>query len=382
MKIDDEILPLSKDLLEALEQCPQSPKYHAEGNVLNHTKLVLRMFQENQDLFYLSEEDKTILYWASMLHDIGKPLVTEWKENRWSAQGHEMAGVHIARNFLLSRPEISHEVRRKILDIVRWHFVPFRFMKQNRPDSDFMKMYFMSDLRLIGVFSVFDFFGRVCIDKEDSVKRIHTFVDEKLPFLESVFGSWQEINHLFHNWNPKQKNVFYSAVDTGRFDFVEKLLKKEYKEESDFVSKVTLIVGLPESGKTQFLNTHFGKITRIDLKDFDLDIAQEQHTHFYIQRRLVEFKYHLKVMVKHYPELIIDGNNTNLEIRKGITEILKGLGCEVEALVLEPFQNYRVLYGLNPISDSEKEYRNFMYPHPFEFHTMRFGVLTPKAGIG
>jgi hypothetical protein len=159
------------------------------------------------------------------------------------------------------------------------------------------------------------------------------------------------------------------------------LLKKEYKEESDFVSKVTLTVGLPGSGKTQFLNTHFSKITRIDLKDFDLDIAQEQHTHFYIQRRLVEFKYHLKVMVKHYPELIIDGNNTNLEIRKGITEILKGLGCEVEALVLEPFQNYRVLYGLNPISDSEKEYRNFMYPHPFEFHTMRFGVLTPKAGI-
>ena len=58
--------------LEALVHTHQRPDYHPEGNVFNHTMLVL-------DLAALTKKDVSdplAFMWSALLHDIGKPAVT------------------------------------------------------------------------------------------------------------------------------------------------------------------------------------------------------------------------------------------------------------------------------------------------------------------
>lgn len=76
-----ERLPI--ELLKQLQDCPQSPKWHSEGSVYNHTILVAQNLPNNLDLQA-----------CALFHDMGKIFKTkvEEKEDRIkiSAIGHEM----------------------------------------------------------------------------------------------------------------------------------------------------------------------------------------------------------------------------------------------------------------------------------------------------
>ncbi|MEM7039885.1 MAG: HD domain-containing protein [Bacteroidota bacterium] len=117
-------LPLPSHLLEQLSQTEQNPRFHAEGSVLAHTEMVLEKFHELKGEFSLSESEQKVLYWASIVHDLGKIPNTVNVAGRWKAPGHERAGVPLARNILLAQPDISTAERHQILDLVRWHGVP------------------------------------------------------------------------------------------------------------------------------------------------------------------------------------------------------------------------------------------------------------------
>ena len=119
-------LPIPSVYLELMRNTQQNPRYHAEGNVLNHTLLVLGEFYDLVASVPLSESDREVLYWAALLHDIGKPAVTYWDGKTWRAAGHEKAGVPLARNILMQQESISARQRNRILDLVRWHHLPLR----------------------------------------------------------------------------------------------------------------------------------------------------------------------------------------------------------------------------------------------------------------
>ena len=78
--------------LETLVTCPQRLDFHPEGNVMNHTLLVV-------DLAALCK-DKTswplAFMWSALLHDIGKPLVTT---PEGKAPGHNESGVKVFNQY-------------------------------------------------------------------------------------------------------------------------------------------------------------------------------------------------------------------------------------------------------------------------------------------
>lgn len=175
----EEKLPIPGDLIARMKATKQNPRYHAEGNVYNHTLLVLEMFRAHAHEFELSKADHEVLFWAAVLHDSGKPEVTRWDHGRWVAKGHEAAGVPIARNILLQHPEVSTEQREKILDLVRWHFVPLRWGLKNKPVEDYRQLAEHTDLRLLGIFGYFDILGRLCEQKQTVlaiVKHFNKFI--------------------------------------------------------------------------------------------------------------------------------------------------------------------------------------------------------------
>src|SRR5690348_14488357 len=75
---------------DALRQTPQDPEWHAEGDVLTHTEMVLH---ECAGIFS-DPTDKELLYLSALFHDIAKPETTRYDEEikHTIAPGHERIG--------------------------------------------------------------------------------------------------------------------------------------------------------------------------------------------------------------------------------------------------------------------------------------------------
>lgn len=114
----------------ALIGVPQNPVYHAEGDVWNHTMMVLdqaavRRARANQPLY---------LMLSALCHDFGKPETTKLIDGRIRAFGHEAAGVPVAETFL-SRLTGEIQLIRYVLSMVQLHMRPGDLYRQNSSEK-------------------------------------------------------------------------------------------------------------------------------------------------------------------------------------------------------------------------------------------------------
>ena len=82
--------------LKALIGVPQNPRYHGEGDVWNHTMLVM-------DYGATLKHSATEPLWfmlSALVHDFGKAVCTQWVKGTWHAYGHELQGLPLVRTFL------------------------------------------------------------------------------------------------------------------------------------------------------------------------------------------------------------------------------------------------------------------------------------------
>ncbi len=67
----------SQPWCRAMSSCIQDAKWHAEGDVWTHTKLVLHELAELDEWKSLAPEDREILAFTGLFHDAAKPITTE-----------------------------------------------------------------------------------------------------------------------------------------------------------------------------------------------------------------------------------------------------------------------------------------------------------------
>jgi len=106
----DRVVQAIPELAE-LSSTPQPVQYHAEGDVANHTRLAVGACGPD------CEPD---LLWASLLHDVGKPLTTKDDGGRITAHGHHAVGAEIAAR-ILQRLQINPERKALIVWAIRHH---------------------------------------------------------------------------------------------------------------------------------------------------------------------------------------------------------------------------------------------------------------------
>lgn len=89
--------------LDNIDGCPQDPVWHPEGDVFVHTCHVVDAMAKLCDEHSISGDDRVVLIFAALLHDVGKPETTVLNdEGRWSSPSHDKVGMPIARKFLES----------------------------------------------------------------------------------------------------------------------------------------------------------------------------------------------------------------------------------------------------------------------------------------
>ena len=96
--------------VRALRGIRQDKKHHGEKDVLEHTKMALKTVPVDAD---------ERVFWAVLLHDIGKSITVEFRHGNWHAHGHAFEGSRMAERLLwrIGRSDLAADVAW----LVRYH---------------------------------------------------------------------------------------------------------------------------------------------------------------------------------------------------------------------------------------------------------------------
>jgi len=159
-------------MLQKLKETEQSPKYHPEGNVWNHTMLVI----DNAAQVKHKTSDARVFMWAALLHDIGKPDTTKKRNGKIISYDHDKVGAELAEKFL---KEFTNEINfiGKVSRLVRWH-MQILFVLKSLPFEDIKKMKEQVDVNELALLGFCDRMGRLGADREKEESNMKLFLQK------------------------------------------------------------------------------------------------------------------------------------------------------------------------------------------------------------
>jgi poly(A) polymerase len=117
-----EILPE----LDKLKGVEQPPRFHPEGDVWQHTLMMLELLPEDGET-----NANLCLAWGTLLHDVGKAVTRNEDENGVHFYGHVQRGEEIADD-IMQRLKFSRAQRETVLSLIHYHMV-FMNVQKMRP---------------------------------------------------------------------------------------------------------------------------------------------------------------------------------------------------------------------------------------------------------
>lgn len=152
------------NMITKLEKIEQNPKYHPEGNVLNHVLMVVDEASKRKN----SSLDKKSFMWAALLHDIGKSTTTRVRKNKITSYNHDIEGEKMSNKFL-DMVSDDTDFKNKVSKLVRYHMQPL-FYDKNLPFFEPKSMLEEVDYEELSNLSKCDRLGRGSIGIEDIEK--------------------------------------------------------------------------------------------------------------------------------------------------------------------------------------------------------------------
>jgi len=158
-------------LLYQLKYTEQSKKYHPEGNVWNHTMLVIDQAAKVKD----QSKNSQAFMWAALLHDIGKPSSTIKKGKKFTSYNHDIIGQKLAKEFLEVFSDDQNFIDQVSL-LVRWH-MQILLITKGLPNANIKEMKHQVDIEELALLGMCDRLGRLDVDVQSERKSIQTFLE-------------------------------------------------------------------------------------------------------------------------------------------------------------------------------------------------------------
>ncbi|MFO0924743.1 MAG: AAA family ATPase [Pirellulales bacterium] len=235
---------------DAMAGCAQDAQWHSEGDVWTHTKMVLAQLKELTEWKTLTAQDRTILTFTALFHDVAKPLTTEVdsETGRIRSPKHAVQGERMARN-ILRHLGCNLSAREQIAQLVRYHGRPAFLLERDEPTHEVVRLSWLVNNRLLYLFALADTRGR----DTDSMSR----PEENL-----------------HYWRMQSEELgcfeqpYPFSSNHARFTFFRQQKPNlHYIPHEDFSCDVTLMAGLPGSGKDTWLSRNRPELPIVSLDD-------------------------------------------------------------------------------------------------------------------
>lgn len=235
---------------QAMKNCVQDAKWHAEGDVWTHTQMVLRQLPMLAEWSSLTPHEQTVLTATALFHDVAKPLTTEVnpQTGRIYTPNHAVKGEQVARTVLR---ELGCELttREEIARLVRYHGRPAFLLDREEPTHEVIRLSWLVNNRLLYLFALADTRGRETDTKTRPEETLHFWklMAEEAGCFEQPypFANEQARFLFFHQPSP---NLHYVPHE-------------------NFSCTVTLMAGLPGSGKDTWLARHRQGLPVVSLDD-------------------------------------------------------------------------------------------------------------------
>jgi putative nucleotidyltransferase with HDIG domain len=305
--------------LAPLAATPQEPIFHAEGDVLTHTGMVLEALAGLAEWRALPENDRAAVMLAALLHDIGKPDCTRVEGGAITSRGHARAGAAIARRLLwgaegLGLPPGPAE-RAEIAALVRLHGLPIWFLDRADMKRAVLGASVRARLDLVALLAEADARGRICAEQDELIARVG----------------------LFRDWCAERGCLgrpFAFASDHSRVRYLRgRQADPRYHAHDDTWGEVTLLAGLPGAGKDTWLRANLPDMPRVALDEIRaelrIDPADGQGAVVAAARERAR-----ELLRRHQP-FVWNATNLTRQLRDPLVDLLLDYGARVRIVYLD-----------------------------------------------
>jgi putative nucleotidyltransferase with HDIG domain len=242
----------------AMAACAQDPEWHAEGDVWTHTKLVLRQLDMLEEWPSLTSYERTLLRFTALFHDVAKPMTTEIDRatGRITSHKHAVRGEHVARR-VLRELDCDLTTREQIATMVRYHGRPAFILEKRDPALEVVRLSWLLNNRLLYLFALADTRGR----DTDAMSR----PEENLHFWKLAAEEAGCFDARYPFANDQARFLFFRRAEPDL----------HYVPHEQYACTVTMMSGLPGSGKDTWLARHRAELSVVSLDEVrsDLDVA-------------------------------------------------------------------------------------------------------------
>lgn len=305
---------------------PQNPKWHGEGDVLTHTKLVFQALAQVEAYQRADESTRQILSLAALLHDIGKIRTTRLEDGSWVSPGHGRVGAQMARQMLWQElglcgtPE-KQRIRETVCQLIRYHGVPPYAI--TREDGVVALRKIAANGALLPGFTIdllctlaeADARGRICDDRAEMLEQI------------------QLCRELARESGCHDAPFPFPDAHTGHAYLSGMQIPPEYPLYNNTWGTVILMAGLPGTGKDTWIQSNCPQLPMISLDELrrEMGIAPTGN-----QTPVVEAaRERAKVLLRKKQPFVWNATNVSPLVRRKQIDLFAAYGASAQIIYLE-----------------------------------------------
>ena len=313
-------------LFSRMARTYQNPKYHGEIDVLTHTKMVCEEMVKQDEYKCGSDIERTVLFWAALLHDIGKIACTVLVDGELKSPYHSVKGEVMAREMLWRELGLcgdiqKQQIRESICNLIRYHSFPPYAMTYKNVEQRLLRI--ASNGALATYFSI----EKLCaLERADMLGRVYADVEESLERVEWCKAFAEESGCL---------SAPYKFADdfSQRAYFKGKTAWKEHEMFNDSWGRVILMSGLSGTGKDTYIRENYADIPMISLDEIrkELNVSPTEK-----QGKVVSFaQERAREYLRKKQPFVWNATNITAQTRSMQISLFEAYGASVEAVFLE-----------------------------------------------